>query len=164
MTDEQDKKVDVTKQRREPKKPTLMQKELQQAVHAFGRYAVVLRKGLTLENMLEPEFWAGVSHLFDSDPTTGGPDRSGAIIEVRNEEHSMYAELYVRAVQKNSMSVHVLRKESIGPKVVQTAKYLYRFNRVNREWDVVRKSDGEVVFSDKLKEKAAKWVEESMKD
>ena len=88
---------------------------------------------------------------------------AGAIIEVRDEAHTFYAELYVRAVQEKGLVVQMLRKEDIGPKLVPTGNYFYEFNRAEKIWDVKRKSDNETVFSHKLKEEASDWVKKNLK-
>lgn len=148
---------------REAPKPKLLMRDLVRAEHAYGRYSVTLAAGHTIDQMLKPEYWVLTAHLFQADKNSGLPDRAGAIIEVRDEAHTFYAELYVRAVQEKGLVVQMLRKEDIGPKLAPTGNYFYEFNRAEKIWDVKRKSDNETVFSHKLKEEASDWVKKNLK-
>jgi hypothetical protein len=92
------------------------------------------------------------------------PDRAGTIIEVRKDDHSLYAEFYVRAVQKAGLVVECIREDKIGPKVAipetEDTNHMVRYNRGARMWQVVRKDDDEIVHNAQLKEDAVAWIRE----
>jgi hypothetical protein len=141
-------------------KPT----SLQMSEHAFARYSVVAPVGWTIEDLLDPEAWAHVAHKLEKTQLTNEPDRSGAIIEVRTEDHAFYAELYVRAVRKMALDVDVIQFKPLGPQTEKkTAGFDVRWNVGARSFEVIRQSDKEVVARAlPKKEDAYAWIERTI--
>ena len=127
----------------------------------YGRISVVLPQGWTLDDALKPEFWSHVvTHLRER--------RIGTIIEVRNVEATLYAELFIRAVRDRDILVELLtdsagkkRLFEFGPKETETSGYELRWNVGARGYDIIRKSDRVVVAAGKqfpTKELAFDWL------
>lgn len=138
-------------------KPT----NFQTSEYAFARYAVLLPVGWTLEDVLVPEAWAHVAHKLDSNKVSKDPARTGAIIEVRTEDHAFYAELYVRAVRNMALDVQVvLGPVVLGKEQKAHANFDVRWNVGKRGFDIVRKSDKQIVATGiPKKEDAHAWIE-----
>lgn len=158
----------VAQTRREEELKRVKPTSLQMSEHAFARYSVVLPVGWTLEEVLTPEVWAHVAHKFEKTKLTNEPDRSGAIIEIRTEDHAFYAELYVRAVRKMALDVDVIQFKAIGPKDEKpvSGDYKPRWNVGAGGYDIIRHADGAIVgrASDfKLKEDALNYIRDVLK-
>lgn len=140
------------------------QGQIQDGEYAYSRVSVTLPVGVAFEELLKPEAWVQVSHRFAGNPLVGQRDRVGAVIEVRSQDHSFYAELYLRAVRGNLMDVAVLLPPvKFGPKDAKVDGYEVRWNVGARGYDVIRQSDRQVVQGDTkfpTKELAYKWIEE----
>ena len=80
-------------------------RDFKEAIYANARFSAYLPVGVKYEDALKPEFWAQVCHLLHKTPLTNEPDRAGAIIELRSQDHEFYAELYVKAVQERGLVV-----------------------------------------------------------
>lgn len=132
---------------------------------AFARYSATLPVGWTIEDALKPEFWVRVAHKFQKTPVTGEPDKTGAIIELRSVDHALYAQLYVRAVQEKGLLVQLIGKpEFFGPQAVDSKSFEARWNVGKRGYDVLRKSDKEIVASGlPTKEAAQEWIDKTMR-
>ena len=149
-----------------------IQSMFQDSEFAYGRCSLTLPVGVTLDEALKPEAWVNVSHRFVRKPDTNAPDRTGAIIEVRTQDHAFYAELYVRAVRGTMMDVEVLTDEDgnrryfpLGPRkpVSDAMPYEIRWNVGKRGFDVIRKSDRVVVEGGEkfpTRELALRWLDE----
>ena len=144
---------------------TLPMRDFKISEYEYARFSARLGVGVTIEDALKPEFWVHVVHLLAKAPVTGEPDKAGAVIEIRTVDHSFYAELYVRAVQDRGLLVSVLREPVyFGPKEVSTAQFETRWNVGKRGFDVLRKSDREIVAGGlPTREAAAEWIEKTMK-
>lgn len=146
----------------------VLQKNFKSSEYAYARFSVVLPEGATIKDTLRPEAWSSVAHVLQTKAYTGEPDLRGAIIEVRTVDHSMFAELYVRAVQDNGLTVQLMRDPvKLGPQVVKDeTKFFTRWNVGARGFDIIRKSDDQLVGAAKdfpLKEQALAWIEETTK-
>jgi hypothetical protein len=148
----------------EPRK--LLQRDFRQSEFANARMSVSLPVGWTFEDTLKPEFWVNVAHLFHKQPHTNEPDKAGAVIEIRTEDHAFYAELYVRAVQERGFIVATLREPVyFGPKKTAVPGFKTRWNVGARGYDIIRLSDKEIVghaADFKVKEHALAWIEDTI--
>ena len=136
----------------------------QLAEHAYGRFSVTLPVGVAFDEVLKPETWSQISHRFMRNPASGEPDRTGAVIEVRTQDHAFYAEIYVRAVRGTVLDVGVIREPVyFGPKDIKTNAYEVRWNVGKRGFDVIRTSDRTIVEGAEkfpTKELAYRWIED----
>ena len=108
-----------------------------------------------------------VASKFAKQPMTGEPDRAGAIIELRTEDHAFYARVYVRAVQERGLIVAPLGEPTyFGLKAVRSKGYRERWNLGKKGFDIIRLSDNVIVVDgDKIKTKdqAQAWIDEAMR-
>lgn len=128
--------------------------------YAYARFSAQLPAGVPFEDTLRPEFWVHVAHKLQKQPVTGEADKAGAIIEIRTVDHAFFAELYVRAVQDRGLVVSVLREPVyLGLKEVKSVQFEVRWNVGKRGFDVLRKSDRQIVAEGlKTKEAAQDWI------
>lgn len=137
------------------------------AEYAYARFSATLPVGWTVEDALKPEFWVHVASKLASNTLTGAPDLTGAIIEVRRADHTLYAQLYVRAVQERGLVVALMGEPVyFGPREVKSAAYKERWNVGQRGYDIIRVSDNEIVAHAsriKTKEHVQAWIDEAMK-
>jgi hypothetical protein len=156
----------VTKLEPKPLVNKIHPKHMIQTEYAYARISVTLPVGWTFEDTLIPEFWSQVAHIFHAQPVTNEPDKAGATLEIRTEDHAFYAELYVRAVHERGLTVAVIREPVyFGPKSVDTAQYKTRWNVGARGHDVIRVTDGAIVSpakDNKTKEEAMKWIDDTV--
>lgn len=133
--------------------------------YEYARFSARLPVGVSFQEVLKPEFWVQIVHLLRKNTITNEPDRSGAIIEIRTEDHAFYAELYVRAVQEKGLIVGVLKEPVyFGLDEVRSDRFETRWNVGKRCHEVVRKSDKNVVQTDLPTKEAAKaWIDTTMK-
>lgn len=132
-----------------------------------GSWVVVLPEGYTVEDALQPAFWANVARLLER--------RFHYFIDILNDEHSLYARLYVRAVQENQLIVSQIGKtqtfgpdtETFGPSPINKGGALAaKWNVGKRGYDVVRVADGQIVQDGSkfgVKEQALAWIDNHMK-
>lgn len=134
--------------------------DLQEAQYAYGRFSVTIDPEWSLADVLKPEFWSNVSHRFAFDKVTQTSSQRGAIIDVRKEDNSLYAELYVVDADKTSLTVELLRKYEFGKKLntVESTQYESRWNAGKKAYQVIRNSDREVVEQFKSKADALDWI------
>lgn len=124
--------------------------------YAYMRYAITIPVEWDVQEVLKPEFWSNVSHLLEKNDTTRRPAQIGTIIEVRNDDHSLYGELYVTAVSKSSMQVEWVRKPvRFGDQEIPTSEtHKIRWNLGPKKHEVIRLSDNEVVGAFDTKKEA----------
>lgn len=133
----------------------------------FGnrRWQAYLPDGYTLEDALRPQFWAHVANQMKSAP--GERKGVGDIIEIRNFDHSAYAELYVRGVGDNEVFVAVMVDRAVAPEIKQESAALdVRWNVGKRGYDIVRVGDKAVVQDGAkfpLREQAVAWIAQHAK-
>ena len=123
-------------------------------------WIVILPEGYTVEHALQPSFWANVARYFEP--------KFHHFIDILNEEHSLYARLYVRAVQENQLIVaQIGETKRFGPVNVEPiGKLVPKWVVTKRGWDVVREADGKVVQDGSkfaVKEQALAWIEDHLK-
>jgi hypothetical protein len=107
-------------------------------------------KGVTVEDMLVPSFWAHVAKQL----------RPGDRIEAVGNDGSWFVELFVRSASGNDARVAVLRAVKLDQEVpaVESDDYEIKY-RGNAKWSVVRKSDKAVLIDGQdTKEQAAEWL------
>lgn len=135
--------------------------------YAYAEIDVTQPVGHTVEDALRPEYWVHHAHKLKARPLTGEADRTGAKIRLRTDDHAHYAELYVRAVHDRGLVVQPLGSPiTLGPKARESSRFEVRWNVGARGFDVIRKSDREVVApASKLKtrEEAESWITETLK-
>lgn len=122
-------------------------------------WVVVLPTGYTVEDALKPYFWSNVTALFKP-PEGAVPPH--IFITIVNEEHTLYALLYVRAIQETQMIVAQIGETidwSIKDEVIHSLTT--RWNVGKGGYDVVRAADKQVVQDGsqfKTKEQALDWI------
>jgi hypothetical protein len=146
----------------------ILARHFMESEFAYADISVTMPVDHTIEDALKPEYWAHVAHRLQQNALTGQPDRSGAIIRLRTEDHAFFAMLYVRAVRKEALDVALIGEPTyFGPKgAAKSEKYDIRWNVGARGYDVVRKSDGAIVgrAADlKLKEDAAAFIRDTLR-
>ena len=136
-----------------------------EASFAYPNIDVTLPLGHTVEDALQPEYWALHANRMMRPDFSVGADWSGAIIHLRTVDHSMYAQLYVRAVRGTEVTVALIGEPTyFGPKSVGTSGYHIRWNVGARAYDILRKSDNQIVAQRiKTKEDAQSWIEAAKK-
>ena len=144
----------------------ILSKNLTPSGHRYGRMEVTMPVGFTIEDAMKPECWANVAHQFRKVAMTNDPDQVGTILELRTEDHAFYAELYIRAVNERSLTVAILREPVyFGPAAVKSAGFETRWNVGKRGFDVLRKSDRQIVAdaaSIKTREQAQDWIDKTV--
>lgn len=134
--------------------PRILAKDFGLAEYKNRRWSAVLEEGFTLVDALKPEFWAHIS------TQTGFV--AGAIIELRNDQHTLYAELYVRDTKPGWAKVALLNAielETVAD-LPQSAALQPKWNIGTKSFDVIRTADKQVISSGhKLKEDAVAWIE-----
>lgn len=158
--------AEMTKPVEVPRK--ILARHFMESEFAYADISVTMPVGHTIEDALKPEYWSHVAHRLQQNVLTGAPDRSGAIIRLRSEDHAFFAKLYVRAVRKDSLEVALIGEPTyFGPKGgTKSDKYDTRWNVGARGYDVVRKSDGAIVgrAADlKLKEDAVAFIRDTLR-
>ena len=144
----------------------ILPKDFVQADFAYNRWSVTLPVGWTFNDTMDPDFWSNVAHLLAPSKMTNTPARVGDFIEVRTEDHSFYAELYVRAVREQSLIVApVSDPVYFGKDVPSRVEGMHiRYNTQKRKYEVLRDTDNAVVGDGfDLKENAVRFIEK-MKD
>lgn len=92
----------------------------------------------TKEDLTDTAYWMHVTRWM----------RSGSRIDVRADDDSWLAEMYVRAVGENWADVVILHFHKLGASEVQAdtaAKFEVRHRGHQDQWCIVRKSDNEVI-------------------
>lgn len=134
---------------------------------------VLMPIGHTFEDALRPEYWVNHAHRLARRPVTNDPAKVGSELIVRRMDHALMFRLYVRAVLERSLIVVPLVPDARGVCVIEPEKSLavatdhvdLRWNVAKRGYDVVRKSDGEVIADGArfpTREMAVDWVNQTM--
>jgi len=133
-------------------------------------WTVILPEGYTVEDCLKPSFWAHVAGTFDAHKDYHN------FIEILNVERTIYARLYVRAIQEQQMIVENVTFPPghkgehdyfvFGPtKVADNGKLKIKWMVGKRGYDVVA-SDDSLVHDGKdlpTKEIALAWIDNHLK-
>jgi hypothetical protein len=98
------------------------------------RHSVAPASNTPFEDLLRPEFWANITRL-----------TAGDIIEVRPEDQSYYAELYVMKKDRNSATVAVIRApvrlEAAFKPLPGEKSFKIEFAGTHAKWRVIRLAD-----------------------
>lgn len=123
----------------------------------FTTWSLVLAEGVTLDDMLQEVGWA---HILTKHKISAGD-----VVRVRDEENTLYAELFVRGKTETSIKLGLIRKVEFNvPSVSADLPFDVRWNVGKRAYDVARKADRQVVAGGfKVKEEANAWITEHMK-
>lgn len=161
---------------------TLKPGDFEESAYAYADCSARVPAGMPFEEVFRPGFWTNVVHLFQKNVAAGTPDRSGAIIHVRTEDHAYYAKLYVRAVlarglivqcvgpaidQKTGRSCPVdlaTGKPWTGSVPIKSDHFDIRWNVGKRGFDIIRKSDHQIVGDGSnfpTRELALEWIEKT---
>lgn len=137
----------------------ILQKDFKLVEFASRRWSASLQEGQSLDDAMQPEFWADVAR---------GDNRgllAGDVIEVRSFDHSFFAELYARKVNQGTALVALIRAVDFVDRKAEAAAAKHndvltpRWNLGKRCFDVVRSSDKEIISTGhKLKEDAQAWI------
>jgi hypothetical protein len=119
-----------------------------------ARHSVSPSSGTPFEDVLRPEFWANIVRMAPGD-----------IIEIRPEDQSYYAELYVLKRDRTSATVAVIRPpvplEPAFKPLPGIINFRVEFAGSHGKWRVLRISDN-VVMRDRFgtEGEARKWLAE----
>lgn len=134
-------------------------REVQSANAAGGQWVLVLQDGHTVEDTLQPSYWANVARLFNG--------KYENFIKVVNVQRTIRYDLYVRAVQENQLIVSLDGEvRRFGPKSVVTDNKLRpKWNVGKRGWDVVNEAGQVVQDGSKfgVEEQAQAWISDHLK-
>lgn len=174
----------VQKTMREQQPPTLKPSEFEESQYAFLDVSAKVPAGIAFEDVLRPTYWTNVVQIFKRDKLAGGTDRAGAFIHVRTEDHAFYAKLYVRAVLERGLIVQCVGPSVdpetgkacpidlatggpwVGQTALDTAAFDLKWNATKRGFDIIRKSDQQVVAdgsSFPTRELAVEWINKTAK-
>lgn len=111
-----------------------------------SRHSVSPASGTPFEDLLRPEFWANITRM-----------RAGDILEIRPEDQSYYAELYVLKRERNAASVAVIREPirlvcAFKPAAGEVL-FKVEFAGPHGKWRVIRISD-KAVMRDRFENEA----------
>ena len=115
----------------------LLQKQIKPSEFIRTVWSAQPEPGTTLNDMLQPEYWAHVSKTL----------KQGDRIEVTDSGTGWFAELFVRSASANDAKVVVLRSHVFdAPAKADDGHPFEVKHRGGAGWSVVRKSDKTVVF------------------
>lgn len=113
-------------------------------------WQVVLPQGGDYQAVFDPGYWAHVASRL----------KPGDLIEVRNDENTLFAMLYVRGVERMAAKLGEISHITFGEAVSVDLDdgYLVRWNGPHHRFAVIRKTDNEVIKSGfQLREDAEVW-------
>lgn len=130
-------------------KPT----KLQLAEHTVIVYAHSPEVGVTLDDLLKPEYWSHVAPQL----------RAGHRIEVMAGDGAWWAMLLVRATGRHEAVVQALQFVELGEQAAEISAtdmpYEVKWGGPSRKFRVVRKSDGAVIKDEfAVREHADRWL------
>jgi hypothetical protein len=117
----------------------ILQSQLKQAEFVRTSYAATPEHGVSVDDVLVPEFWAHVAKQF----------KVGDRIEVKPDGADWLAEFYVLKVDVHGVHLVLLNKYELvasnkAPAVANDDEYEINFGGAAK-WRVIRKSDREVM-------------------
>lgn len=131
----------------------------------FNRWSAELNENQTVDEAMEPSFWANqVEKIMGHDKTN--PRGVGDVIELRKLDSGFFGELIILEIGTGYCKVDLIK--AYEPKAVtlaEDAPFTTKWNVGTKKHDVVRKSDNVVIkpgFQTKLS--AAGWITEHLKD
>lgn len=127
------------------------------AQYARNLWCAIPEHGQTLDAMLAPIYWAHVAAQMTP----------GDKIEVRAEDGTWYAELYVVDRGRNWARVAPIFRvdlvADLGETPVEAAEYAVRWRGPHARFSVVRLKDGAVVKEGMLKDEAERYLRSHVK-
>lgn len=119
----------------------------------FKRHDFVLDvpPGITIEDCLEPDFWAITADKLEPYDH----------VEVRQEDGSWIAELLVMRCERTWAKVHLLNKYDLGDTKVPEEiehKHSVEWKGPHLKWAVIRRSDGAILKDRCEKSEAIAWL------
>ncbi len=134
-------------------KPT----RLPQANHVIISYAHTPEYGISIDEVLKPEYWSHVAKSL----------RPGYVVFVTAADMSWRAELMVRDVTRNEALMGVVSHVKFGAAVdldVDEMPYELKWRGPARKFSVLRKTDGDILKDEfPTKELASEWAKNHMK-
>jgi hypothetical protein len=117
--------------------PKLTEDRFALAEHARQFWVATVEKEVTLDQLLEPSFWAHIARRVTP----------GARIEVHTDAMTWMAELYVRSTGESGISVSPLSFHEFTSKDMETETkdYTIKHRGAYAKWSIMRKSDGAVI-------------------
>lgn len=135
--------------------------------YTYAEIDVTQPVGHTVDDALHPEYWVHHAYKLKARAFTGEADRTGALLRLRTEDHAHYALLYVRAVHDKGLTVQLLGEPFVlGRQAKETPSFDIRWNVGKRGFDIIRKSDREIVSDgskNPTRELAEAWIEKTLK-
>ena len=159
--------------KREPPRRKALLKDFHQTGHLFFDREYMVPEDVSVQDLLEPEYWASVAHLLKVDVQSGRQDGRGTIIRCVAFDFSWEVELFVRVVQEHGLLVAVRKPNADG--VIKyglqavsdkTESYKTQWELKHRGWNIIRESDGQIVAEAKniqSKEAAQEWIDNATK-
>lgn len=136
----------------------LLEKNLMGAEFARQSFRVTPPSGTTIEQMMEPEYWAHVASKFTPYDT----------LEVVPEDGVFYARLLVLNTAKLWAKMHKLEYVELFPakKVAAEDKYEAKFFGPSAKWRAINKADGSLLAKDSFqtREDAEAYIEKTSKE
>lgn len=131
----------------------ILQQQIKPAEFIRTVHTATPEPGTNLEDMLKPEYWTHVAKGL----------RKGDHIEVVAADGAWFAELFVRSVTDNAVTVAVLRQVAFDPPkqpAVAGEPFTVK-HRGGAGWSVIRNVDKAVVFEKgATREEAEAWLDE----
>ncbi len=137
----------------------LMERNLHSADFARQCFRVTPPAGTTIDEMLEPDYWAHVARRITPHD----------IVEVVPEDGAFYARLFVVNSEKLWVKMAKLEYVEFGEiatvKTPATEKFEAKFGGANVKWRVHNKSDNSLAAQDSFQTRteAEKWIEQHAK-
>lgn len=130
----------------------------------FNRWSAELDESQTLQDALEPTFFAGLAGQITGHDKEGRKGR-GDIIEVRKTDSGLFAELIITEVAPGIVRTKLLRnQEPVVPEVPEDAPLTTRWNPGKKVHEVIRRSDKQVMAGDfQTKDNAVAWIADHIK-
>lgn len=122
------------------------------AQHEIVTYSHSPEYGVTLDAVMQPEYWAHVAHML----------RPGYCVILTAADMSWRAELMVRAASRTEALMGLVSHAEFGAAAdvaPDNPDYEIKWRGPARKYSVLRRSDGAVVKEDfQAREQAAQWI------
>ena len=132
--------------------------------HRYRTWSADLMAGQTLEQALDPTFWASQSERIMGHDALN-PRGVGDTIILRQPSTALRADLQVNEVGKGFIKVDVIRLYD-PPIVTVLAEWPLqpRWNEQTKKWDIIRVNDASLMRQGfQTAQSAAEWIEEHLK-
>lgn len=132
--------------------------------YMFTRWSAELTEAQTIEDALDPTFWADIAHKIIGEDKAK-PKGRGDIIEVRKLDTGLYAELLIVETGPGFIRTQVIRSaEQASVDIPEKSPLGTKWNVGTKRHDVVRKADGVVLAGNfQTKSAAAAWITDHLK-